>query len=1321
MITIKGCISKFYKAGLLFLSFFVFVSYTHAQEFEWVSAFQGADDVFSQDVVTDNQGSVYSVGYFYGTADFDPGAGSFDLTSTDNWDIYISKLDVDGNFVWAHMIGNDGRNRANDIAIDNDGNIYITGYFEGTVDFDPGAGTETRTSTNVIDVFVLKLDADGNFLWVRQYGSTVISEGLGVQVDNNGDVLVGGYFRGDCDFDMAGGGLTLSSSDPGNRDAFLTKHSSNGDFLWVRHMGGVEDGRTEAITFDEDNNIYGTGFFEGTWDFDITNNPGVELENSNGGRDIFVYKLDELGNFVWSASAGDAGDDRGQGITVNNSGNVFATGRFEQTVDFDPGAGTEELTSSSTTDAFIWALTNNDGAFSWVNQVDGSNNSIGFDIAADDYGGVYATGYYRGMTAFDATTSIDGLGGNTIFVAKYLSDGELDWVERMGGTGNDFGFGIYVNADLEVLTTGYFRGDCDFDPDDSNVVLTATQTDAYVHKMLSICQVPVVDNVAADEDFLCPVDSTSVELTLTGDLLDAEEWVWYTGDCGEEEIDRGNSITVTPTETTTYFVRGEGGCVDSDLSPCESITIIVDDEGPVLTVSPISVDTHPGTCYYVADSLETPPATDDCGVDTVYVSSPQLLFVGVNQVTWKGVDINGNTSETIQEVTVIDNENPEISAPSDVTVSADADCEASGVDLGSPITSDNCSVTDVFNDAPATFPLGTTVVTWTVEDASGNQSIDMQNVTVIDDIAPTIIDIPDDIVVSNDPGECSTLVTWPAPTVDDNCPGASISQTGGLASGDNFPVGVTVVQYTAVDAAGNETSDSFTVTINDNEDPEIVAPLDLTVSANADCEALGVYLGSPTSSDNCSVASVSNDAPATFPLGTTVVTWTAEDASGNQSFDTQNITVVDDTAPTIVDLPTDINVSNDADECSALVSWTEPTVEDNCPGSTISQTTGPANGEAFPVGVTVVQYTAVDAAGNETSGSFTVTVTDNEAPEIDAPAGVTLSANRDCIAFSSNLGNPDVTDNCTIESIKNDAPSFFDIGTTVITWTVTDAAGNSSTATQEVTVVDDKAPSFPSLSPVYFYVDNDCEVTDIELEAPVVTDNCSLDTVFNDALSSYSVGEYEITWTAIDQAGNESTATQLLIAMDTIAPTAVVSDTVVILSVDEPTIIKADDIDQGSFDNCDVSSLFLHQEVFTCDDIGENEVLFTVEDNSGNTTTTSVMITIQESGIDENHNGIDDACEDVEEVIEVSVPNGFTPDGDGINDQFIIPGIDNYSSVELFIYNRYGNLVYEDGAYENDWNGTNRKGMDLPDGTYFYILKLDGEDRNGYVYINRVY
>jgi hypothetical protein len=280
-------------------------------------------------------------------------------------------------------------------------------------------------------------------------------------------------------------------------------------------------------------------------------------------------------------------------------------------------------------------------------------------------------------------------------------------------------------------------------------------------------------------------------------------------------------------------------------------------------------------------------------------------------------------------------------------------------------------------------------------------------------------------------GQCNAVVT--APVAVDNCTGSVTGTTSDPLVYSNQ--GTYFVNWTFTDANGNASTAVQVVIVQDNTDPIITAPAPLTVSANASCTATGLTLGTPTTSDNCSAVTVTNNAPAVYPIGTTIVTWTATDAAGNSTTASQIVIVVDQTNPTIV-APADINASASASCTITNVTLGNPSVGDNCGVASVTNNAP----TSFPIGTTLITWTVTDNAGNTATSIQTVSVVDNTNPTIIAPAAVTANANSSCVAFNVNLGSPVTADNCSVASVSNNAPSVFPIGTTTVIWTVTDAA-----------------------------------------------------------------------------------------------------------------------------------------------------------------------------------------------------------------------------------------------------------------------------------------
>lgn len=430
----------------------------------------------------DNNGNVYSTGLFEGTVDFDPSSNTFNLTSNGGYDIFISKLDNNGNFVWAKQFGANGQDVGYSIATDNNGNVYATGHFMGTIDFDPGIGTYNLTSNGNNDIFILKLNSSGNFIWAKQFGGTNNDIGRSVVVDDMNNIYTTGNFTGIVDFDPNGGVYNLTANS--NSDIFISKLDSNGSFIWAKQIAGTNEAICLNLTLDTANNIYYTGYFTGTYDFDpSTNNYNLTSTTT----DVFVSKLDSNGNFVWVKQIeGNASGIYSHSITTDDSTNIYITGYFYDTIDFDPSINTYNLTSNGSSDIFIIKLDVN-GNFLWAKHLGGSSGEIGLSIKSDNYDNIYTTGYFQGTVDFDPDTSmynLTSLGNRDIFLLKLNSNGNFVWANQFGGINNDYGNEIAIDELGNIYLTGYFTETVDFDPSTNTFQLTSFGSrDIYVLKL----------------------------------------------------------------------------------------------------------------------------------------------------------------------------------------------------------------------------------------------------------------------------------------------------------------------------------------------------------------------------------------------------------------------------------------------------------------------------------------------------------------------------------------------------------------------------------------------------------------------------------------------------------------------------------------------------------------------------------------------------------------------------------------------------------------------------------------------------------------------
>jgi hypothetical protein len=250
----------------------------------------GTREDFPNAVAVDAAGNVYSTGSYTNSApDFDPGSGTFLLESAGTLDkMFVSKLDADGNFVWAKQASGSHYNVGNDIAIGPNSEVLVTGYFYATQDFDPGAATFELTSEGLADAYILKLETNGNFVWAKRMGGPLYEEGVSIKTDSNGGIYTTGRFEETVDFDPNGGTANLSSE--GFIDVFVQHLNASGNFQWASSVGGQDEDCGLGIAVDTQGKVLCTGYFNTTADFD----PGSGVFNltSQGEMDVFILKLE---------------------------------------------------------------------------------------------------------------------------------------------------------------------------------------------------------------------------------------------------------------------------------------------------------------------------------------------------------------------------------------------------------------------------------------------------------------------------------------------------------------------------------------------------------------------------------------------------------------------------------------------------------------------------------------------------------------------------------------------------------------------------------------------------------------------------------------------------------------------------------------------------------------------------------------------------------------------------------------------------------------------------------------------------------------------
>jgi hypothetical protein len=358
----------------------------------WAKSMGGLSADLGFGIAVDKNGNVYTTGNYAGACDFDPGAGTSALISVGGSDIFISKLDKDGNYEWAKSIGGINGDGGVGIAIDNTGNPIIGGTFTVTADFDPSAAISNLTSFGGSDIFVTKFNSMGLFQWAKQIGGTGSEYLEFLTTDKWGNIIYTARYDNNTDFDPSSGIFNIT----GSGKVAVARLNNNGAFVWAKKLGSVGTSeRSKAVAVDTFGSVYTVGEFDGTQDFD----PGSGTANltSVGSTDVFVSKLDSAGNYKWAFNLGGTNSENGNGIAVGLDASVYTTGSYNGTCDFDPSTATANLTSAGSNDIFVQKM----GQCIFQSGI----SKTGSTLSADMAGVMYQWVNYPSYTPISGATS----------------------------------------------------------------------------------------------------------------------------------------------------------------------------------------------------------------------------------------------------------------------------------------------------------------------------------------------------------------------------------------------------------------------------------------------------------------------------------------------------------------------------------------------------------------------------------------------------------------------------------------------------------------------------------------------------------------------------------------------------------------------------------------------------------------------------------------------------------------------------------------------------------------------------------------------------
>jgi len=422
----------------------------------WTTSGGGNGWDYGNAVTVDTSGNIYVAGSFSLAASF--GNQTWTTTDENDWDIFVGKLDPNGNWLWTARAGRYGQDKATGIALDADGNIYVCGTFSGTVYF----GGHLLSSV-AQDVFVARLSSSGTWEWAVRAGGAAYDVAYGICV-SGGSIRVTGYYHGPATY-----GTTYLGGN--SLDAFVFCLDLSGNWLWAVRGGGAGSEKALGICGDSDGNSWITGSFDSS-----LATFGTTTLITSGSNDIFVAKLDAAGNWLWASSAGGSSAyDCGNGISIAGEGACYVTGNFGDTATF----GTAGTVTAITPPDFFAAKISEDGQWLWARGNGGGSFDVGSAVSTDQFGNCCITGSFSGAPVFDTTTLISS-GISNLYVTLLSPTGDWLWAVNAASSASIFGLSVASITGGFLITGAYLYESAQFGTD---VLSNSGLCDVYIARL----------------------------------------------------------------------------------------------------------------------------------------------------------------------------------------------------------------------------------------------------------------------------------------------------------------------------------------------------------------------------------------------------------------------------------------------------------------------------------------------------------------------------------------------------------------------------------------------------------------------------------------------------------------------------------------------------------------------------------------------------------------------------------------------------------------------------------------------------------------------
>ncbi len=434
------------------ISAFIIIPNINAQS-NHISIFEGNGNSEINNFEVDNQNNIIAAGFYDGNIDLDPGQSNLSQTSAGLNNGFLIKTNEIGDLIWSKNFAGPVQVYANSVGLDDSNNVYVTGIYEGYLAFDNNSADDTLQSAGDFDIFVLKYSPSGNLLWSKRLGDSLKELSPVIHVGKDGFLYLTASFEGTVNFGTNGVLDTRTSS--GQQDIFILKMDVLGNSIWVKQIEGVDYKYSGGLSADAQGNVYTTGSFASTVNFDQGISPATS-KTSNGGTDIFIAKYKNTGNLSWVNQIGSFGFDIGITVSLDQSGNIIASGSYSATADFDAGPGVQNLNSNGSRDIYITKL-DSSGNLIWANSIGGTGLDLSAGLFVNSINEILLAGRFFNSVDFDPGVGFSNLtswGLSDAYLTKLSSNGMHLGSFKVGGTANDFGNSVYESNNGSVILGG---------------------------------------------------------------------------------------------------------------------------------------------------------------------------------------------------------------------------------------------------------------------------------------------------------------------------------------------------------------------------------------------------------------------------------------------------------------------------------------------------------------------------------------------------------------------------------------------------------------------------------------------------------------------------------------------------------------------------------------------------------------------------------------------------------------------------------------------------------------------------------------------------